>query len=241
MIQGIYIIKNKLNDKVYIGQSKNIKRRWKEHRSTAFNPNSTAYNTHLHKSFRKNGLENFSFEVLEEVKDFDELNSKENYYINKYNSIDNGYNNIYTSRNGLSADDLNRKREEKYGVNKEELVANLYEHTFEHVAEIYGVSSNAIRKWCKDYGIPHSAKDYMTEEKERTYIEKMKIIGPKNVEHLRKEVAMIDKETLEVVKTYPCTSVAANELGVTTAYIKRAIFGTEGRKTAKGYRWSYVS
>jgi len=40
MISGIYKITNKVNGKVYIGQSVDIERRWKEHRQRPFNSNS---------------------------------------------------------------------------------------------------------------------------------------------------------------------------------------------------------
>lgn len=88
---GIYKITNKINNKCYIGQSKNISKRWRSHKSNAYNPNEKSYNYPLYRAFRKYGLENFSFEILEEcsIKD---LNQKEKYYINKFNSFFNGYN-----------------------------------------------------------------------------------------------------------------------------------------------------
>lgn len=88
---GIYKITNKINNKCYIGQSKNISKRWKNHKNSAYNPNEKSYNYPLYRAFRKYGLENFSFEILEEcsIKD---LNQKEKYYINKFNSFFNGYN-----------------------------------------------------------------------------------------------------------------------------------------------------
>ena len=53
---GIYKITNKLNGKVYIGQSINIEKRWKQH------INDPGYN--IHNAIKKYGKENFSFEVL---------------------------------------------------------------------------------------------------------------------------------------------------------------------------------
>ena len=85
---GIYKITNQLNGKVYIGQSNDIQRRWKEHkRPSKFLPSKTK----LYEAFKEYGIENFSFEVLEECEE-EQLNEKEKYYINKYNSIENGYN-----------------------------------------------------------------------------------------------------------------------------------------------------
>ena len=88
---GIYKITNNINKKVYIGQSIDIKRRWRGHKSTATNPNDECYNLPLYRAIRKYGIENFIFEVLEEC-NVSELNEKERFYIQKYNSYFNGYN-----------------------------------------------------------------------------------------------------------------------------------------------------
>lgn len=88
---GIYKIQNLTNGKCYIGQSKDIKRRWRNHCYSANNPTDHNYNNPLYRSIRKYGIENFSFEVIEECL-VSELNDKEKFYIQKYNSFFNGYN-----------------------------------------------------------------------------------------------------------------------------------------------------
>lgn len=88
---GIYKITNLINRKVYIGQSANIKRRWKDHRKEAFWESSPYYNYPLYRAIRKYGLDNFSFEVIEEC-DASELNTKEKFYITQYDSYKTGYN-----------------------------------------------------------------------------------------------------------------------------------------------------
>ena len=92
---GIYKIENQINGKVYIGQSINIARRWKEHRSRANNND-----TPLYRAINKYGLENFTFEILEECS-VSELNEKEIYWIKYYNSTNRniGYN-LTTGGNG---------------------------------------------------------------------------------------------------------------------------------------------
>lgn len=82
---GIYIITNKINHKCYIGQSQNIERRWREHRRRALKHSGEEYNSLLHKAIRKHGLENFSFQVVEECA-VSELNKREIYWIGKFNS-----------------------------------------------------------------------------------------------------------------------------------------------------------
>lgn len=90
---GIYKIENKITHQVYIGQSTDIKKRWRVHKqqSTYNNPNSTTYYYKLYQAFRKYGLDNFDFSVLEECNQLD-LNEREKYWIQQYNSFTNGYN-----------------------------------------------------------------------------------------------------------------------------------------------------
>ena len=88
---GIYKIENKINKMCYIGQSVNIERRLKNHKKEAFNSNSNAYNCPLYQAFRKCGLENFDFSILEECS-INDLNKKEEFWIKYFDSCNNGYN-----------------------------------------------------------------------------------------------------------------------------------------------------
>lgn len=86
-ICGIYKITNKVNNKCYIGQSKDIIKRWK----TEYKWHKL--NNHLLSAFNKYGLENFNFEIIEECEP-NLLNEREQFWINVYNSFDRnfGYN-----------------------------------------------------------------------------------------------------------------------------------------------------
>ena len=83
---GIYKVTNNINGKVYIGQSDQIEMRWKRHRYRSLNNNGDDYNCIFYKAIRKYGLENFTFEVIEECNK-EELNEKEKYWIKQYNSF----------------------------------------------------------------------------------------------------------------------------------------------------------
>lgn len=91
MTCGIYKIENLVNHKIYIGQSSNIEKRWVKHKSSAQNPTDHSYETPLYRSFRKYGINQFDFSIIEECK-VNELNDKERYWINYYDSFFNGYN-----------------------------------------------------------------------------------------------------------------------------------------------------
>ena len=83
---GIYKITNLITGKVYIGQSKRCEQRFLEHKNSSSNE-------HLRNSIEKYGVENFSFEILEETLESD-LDEREIYYICLYDSTnpDKGYN-----------------------------------------------------------------------------------------------------------------------------------------------------
>ena len=61
-ITGIYMILNHANDKIYIGQSIDIKARWKQHKSDL--NNNRHVNKHLQNSWNKFGQDNFEFIIL---------------------------------------------------------------------------------------------------------------------------------------------------------------------------------
>lgn len=93
IICGIYKITNLINNKVYIGQSVNVLKRFAAHKNRPFNPKSRQYESYFYRAIRKYGLENFKFEVIEKCKK-EELNKKEKEYISFYHSNDKdfGYN-----------------------------------------------------------------------------------------------------------------------------------------------------
>lgn len=93
-MKGIYKFTNKINHKVYIGKSQNLEQRYQSHKRNYNNKNLQDYNTKFYRALRKYGFNNFDYEIIEQSNDFtnEEINEKEKYYIQLYNSIYNGYN-----------------------------------------------------------------------------------------------------------------------------------------------------
>ena len=87
----IYIIKNTVNDKVYIGQTTlSLEDRWKSHLKPSVHKTRDTYK--IYNAMNKYGKENFYVELLEDDIPIDLLNEKEIEYIELYDSYYNGYN-----------------------------------------------------------------------------------------------------------------------------------------------------
>ena len=111
---GIYRIVNQLDGKCYIGQSDCMEKRFKNHK-VAWRKNKST--SPLYYAVQKDGIENFSFEVLEEC-DVDELDEREAFYICKFNSTNPQFG--YNRRNGGGCADseTRTKRKERLSASK---------------------------------------------------------------------------------------------------------------------------
>lgn len=79
----IYLIKNKINNRCYIGQTtRPVKTRWNEHKSPLNNSCRA-----LHNAIKKHGHKNFVVFVLYKASSIQDLNDKEKFFIKKYNTI----------------------------------------------------------------------------------------------------------------------------------------------------------
>lgn len=109
-MQGIYKITNNINNKSYIGKSNNIEERWQSH----LRPSSWKVepNKPLYRAFKKYGIENFSFTVIEELLDYNnDCNEREKYWIQYFNTYIDGYNATLGGDGGITVPNPR----EKYG------------------------------------------------------------------------------------------------------------------------------
>ena len=83
---GIYKIENKINGKIYIGQSNNIQRRFQEHQTKG-----ASSRIPVDVAIQKYGKNNFTYTVVEETT-IDKLNQAEEFWIDYFNSVETGYN-----------------------------------------------------------------------------------------------------------------------------------------------------
>lgn len=94
MKKDIYKITNLINGKCYIGQTSNAKRRFTQHKNYAKEQEDSKL---LYYAFRKYGIKNFSFEVIQSQ--IENYNERQIYWINYYNSYENGYNQTFGGEN----------------------------------------------------------------------------------------------------------------------------------------------
>ena len=143
---GIYKIENLVNQKVYIGQSIHIEKRWQEHCRLS----STSL---IGKAIKKYGKTNFSFVVLEEC-DKSLLNEREEFFIKQYNSIaPNGYN-IEERDNGQKSYFLNYSKETFLSIIDDIKNSNL---SFKEISSKYNIDLSMV--YYLNRGDYHTLKD----------------------------------------------------------------------------------
>ena len=90
LVTGIYKVTNLTNNMCYIGQAVDVGKRWKDHAKCGLDIDRPQGNK-LYQAMIEYGLWNFTFELLEECPR-EQLNEKEKFYIELYQSNDYGYN-----------------------------------------------------------------------------------------------------------------------------------------------------
>lgn len=89
-ISGIYVLKNKITGKVYVGQTEDFSKRQKQHRNRLQQEGYRSY-CKLYPAVKKYGLSNFEFVLIEQCEK-SRLNDRERYWISQFDSFRNGYN-----------------------------------------------------------------------------------------------------------------------------------------------------
>lgn len=83
-ISGIYKIINKINNKFYLGSSKNLHKRWLRHKNDL--KNNKHHNQALQRAYNKYGLDNFEFIIIFKC-DISILKIEEQKYLNQIQSL----------------------------------------------------------------------------------------------------------------------------------------------------------
>lgn len=224
----IYKIENKINKKIYIGQTiKTFNERYSfsgvgvervfgylSFREMVENKyNKKLYrNNHLLKALLKYGIENFTLEIIDVAETKEELNEKEIKWIKFYNSKEKGYNKNFggNKNNGWKPNEETRKlwSDLRKGVHSKEKNPN--------------------------YNKKHSDEIKIKMSQNR----KGKLKGKENP----KAKAIINLDTFEIFETITmaCIKYGFNSSTISNVLTRREIGNHGIRKTAGGFRWMYL-
>ena len=208
------MIRNKINDKKYIGQSIDIWYRYRNHLSESYNTqaNKKAYDMAIHKAIRKYGENNFELIVIEECAQ-ESLNEREIYWIEYYDTYNNGYNQT------IGGDSL------KNTINR----TNIYQlwdegKTIKDIHEITGHEKHQIIYILEGYD------NYSSEEsKRRGYLSAAKSMG---------KVVYRYQMTGEYIDEFWSIAEAGRKTETRSADIVACLNGSQ--QSANNYRWSFI-
>lgn len=204
----IYLITNNINGHVYVGQTRrSIECRWKEHlRHCELNNGQI-----LGKAILKYGVENFTIQEIEECDD-NKLDEREKFWIQEYNSYNEGYNaTLGGSDNFTMTDRIKEVKElwkQGYGQKAITEITKLNVETVHNYLLKSGITQEEIRK------------------RQSELIKKSK----------SKTVFQYDLN-FNFIKEWDSLIEVERQIGINHRNISQVCNGK--RKTAGGYIWSY--
>lgn len=145
----IYKITNKINNKVYIGQTmQSLEKRFQKH-CWAANSKFDKYhhNMAIKQAIRKYGKENFIIELIEEVEQ-DKLDEREAYWISYYNSYNKGYNCTKGGQNGATRECKLSWKEEN-----EVIEAKYLGFTIKEIEQAYNIDRTSVHNIFKRHDL----------------------------------------------------------------------------------------
>lgn len=219
---GIYKIENKINGKIYIGQSIGIEHRWQKH--LAANDDFV-----IHKALKKYGKENFDFSIIEECNSL-ELDNKEKYWIDYYNSlVPNGYNMIPGGSQGLGL--AKGKSVQQYDLKGNFIAEYPSAHQADYATEINYSSICACCRGEKPYTKQYQWK-YSNSEK--------KIVDISQDIKVQSETPVWQYDLNEnFIREYKNFSEAAMSISSSKSALCNCLKGKTS--SCAGYKWSYAN
>lgn len=225
IISGIYKITNLKNGMIYIGQSNNIYKRFREHKQL----NNESYA--IDKAINEYGSDYFKFEIIEKCKKED-LQIREQYWIEYYNSVETGYNKQSFSTNPINNPSWHNKKVYSY-----DLDGNFIE-SFDSISEAaiaINRSTAGILKCLRYNDNKHSSGERMW------FAEYVKKTLPyEKIPHGQlRTIYCYDADTRLFIKSYKSCNEASLELAnkdSSQTHISDVIKGN--RKTCFGYLWA---
>lgn len=212
----IYKITNKINGKVYVGQTiQTLNARKNEHKKRARN----RANFPLYNAINKYGVENFKIVQIDEADSLEELNLKEQYYIKHFNSMyPNGYN---LTSGGAGTLDYRHTDEDK--VKMSELKKGMFKG-----------ENNPF------YGKHHTEEQKAKWRRERKG-KKLSEEHKQKISNTRKRIPIINLDTGEVFESarHICRHYGKDPNSGTAGSIAKVCKKEPKYKTCLGFRFEY--
>ena len=224
---GIYCIENITTNKKYIGQSIDINDRWRRHIGEL--NHNLHHNDYLQKAWNKYGEDDFKFYILEYCEEND-LDEKEIYYIDFYNTTDRKYG-------------YNLKSGGQFNCHPTEEVRNKISESNKKAYQNQGLrdlrSTNALKQWSDPeiknkimgsnngmYGKHHTEESKQKMSRNRS--------GKRS--HRRNTIPVF---CIELNKKFEDATEAGKELSLDGSAILKVCQGK--RKTCGGYHWKFLN
>ena len=242
-ITGIYKIISP-SDKVYIGQSTNIKKRWKNYKWM----HNSVCGPYLLRSLKKYGFQNHKFEVIEECS-IEQLNERETHWKQiELNKVNNDWSKVlfcelYDKSGGPRSEQVKEKiRQSNTGkIRSEEFKTKISQFqkgrpkTEGYSEKLKQILTGKIRT--------EETKKRMSEcRKGKPNLKNRKPKPPGFGAHLTgrlpKAVHQISPIDNSIIATYPSLKIASESTGICDGNISRCCQGKG--KTAGKYKWSFV-
>lgn len=189
-ICGIYCIESLIDGKKYIGKAVDINRRVKRHIQNL--KNNYHYNKHLQRVWNKYGENNLRFYIIE-ICEIEKLADREIFYIEAFDSMNNGFNNTYGG-DGASGTRHTEEAKRKIGIassirNKGK-TWKLGKDTIKNM--IYGSIGRKSKNAFSKYSGVRKRKYFSKKENEYKYFYESHFhyagIGDKNIGNFKKEI-----------------------------------------------------
>jgi len=251
----IYCITNLINNKKYIGQTtqKPPQKRWNNHKCSANNNTCCV----VHDAIKKYGIDNFTFDIIDECTSIIDLNKAEIKWINYYDTfLGEGYNMNEGGSNYIMSEEHKQKigTANKGKIRTEETLKKMSDSHKGHIMS--EETRNKISKGNKgkirteemkikmrerSTGKSHSEetlKKMSEKAKDPKHYEKLLIWHGINAHPRNREIIKINKKTNQLIEKFKSIAEAAKISGINPSSISRCANGYS--KSAGGFIWCFI-
>ena len=244
----IYKISNNLNNKVYIGSSIDVERRWRQHKEASINEKDHHYNYPLMVAFREFGIANFTFEVVDTLPDYQAMIQAEHDWIIKENCVvPNGYNQTDNTNSPMFDPNVAKKmsdtKRDKYGKRVSEIDSNgnimdVWDSLAE-AGEKTGLDRFKISDVCNGRRLTTGDRTFrFLDEEENIIIPGVKVnqVQTNRITKTSRKVIKMDDNN-NILQTYDSVALAASDNNCDASAISKVCNGK--RNKCGGFKWMY--